>query len=136
MVCIVGVQGWRMVRGDAGNGVGPVQHFPGVPVLAAVAGGGRCGLLHTLLGPHHRQCHVLRPAGQSLMQPYLAAVCWHVNLTASSPACAMCLFVLHSKSPGSVKVCQIKIGNVEFALLLFIYQLLLCQDHAALSASS
>lgn len=55
-----------MVCGDTGNGVGPLQHIAGLPVLAAGPGGGWGGLLHTLLGPHHRQRHVMRPAGQSV----------------------------------------------------------------------
>ena len=60
-VCL---QGWGLVCGDPGDGVGAVQRVPGVPVLAAGAGGGGSGLLHSLLGTHHRQRHVLCPAGQ------------------------------------------------------------------------
>lgn len=59
-----------MVCGDTSNGVGPLQHIPGVPVLAAGPGGGWCGLLHPLLGPHHWQRHVLCPAGQYLHLVY------------------------------------------------------------------
>lgn len=55
-----------MVCGDTSNGVVPLQHLPGLPVLASGAGGGWCGLLHPLLGPHHWQRHVLCPAGQYL----------------------------------------------------------------------
>ena len=56
-----------MVCGDTSNGVVPLQHLSGVPVLASGAGSGRCGLLHPLLGPHHWQRHVLCPVGQYLL---------------------------------------------------------------------
>lgn len=62
----VRAQGWSLVCGNPSHGVGLVQHIPGLPLLAAGASGGWCGLLHTLLGPHHWQCHVLCPTGQCL----------------------------------------------------------------------
>ena len=64
-----------MVCGDTSNGVGALQHIPGVPVLAAGPGGGWCGLLHPLLGPYHWQRHVLCPAGQ-----YVPLFCCHRGL--------------------------------------------------------
>ncbi len=75
------VQGGRLVCGNPGHGVGPLQHIHCMPVLAAAASGGWCGLLYTLLGPHHWQCHVLCPAGQPLASlalshlPYLYYMC-------------------------------------------------------------
>ena len=63
---ITPVQGWSMVCGNTGNGMGAVQHLPVLHVLAAAASGGGRGLLYTLLGSHHRQRHALRSAGQLL----------------------------------------------------------------------
>ena len=62
--CVDGMQGGSLVCGNPRPGVGLVQHFPGVPVLAHSASGGWGGLLHPLLGHCHRQCHVLCPAGE------------------------------------------------------------------------
>ena len=65
------MQGGRLVCGNPGHGVGPLQHIHCMPVLAAAASGGWRGLLYTLLGPHHWQCHVLCSAGQPIAPPAL-----------------------------------------------------------------
>ena len=65
-IAVFPLQRWCLVCGNTGHGVGSVQHINRVPVLAPAPSAGWCGLLHTLLGPHHRQCHVLCSAGEPL----------------------------------------------------------------------
>ena len=74
-ITVLSLQRWCLVCGNTGHGVGSVQHINRVPVLAPAPSAGWRGLLHTLLGPHHRQCHVLCSAGERLANAVLERSC-------------------------------------------------------------